>query len=310
MEVARLQGASEEAQTGVGLYALRSRVNEMYFALLLLDERIRLNRDLQTLLEGNEKKLNDMFRHGTAAESDWLSVRAERLNTVQELSSLESQRATLSRMLSLFCGLEVARPVKPETAADALVPNDGDGSLRPEVQFLDRQLQLTDARERLLDMALRPRLTLFAQGFYGYPGYNLFEDMTHRNGSWNGIVGARLSWNIGALYTYRNDKARLEAERNSSRMQRDVFLFNNRLESTQHSEETARFRRMMAEDDEIVSLRRAVRLAAESKLAHGIIDVNDLLREINAENSAMVRRAIHEIEMLRELHSLRITLNR
>ena len=93
-------------------------------------------------------------------------------------------------------------------------------------------------------------------------------------------------------------------------MQRDVFLFNNRLESTQHSEETARFRRMMAEDDEIVSLRRAVRLAAESKLAHGIIDVNDLLREINAENSAMVRRAIHEIEMLRELHSLRITLNR
>lgn len=310
MEVARLQGASEEAQTGVGLYALRSRVNEMYFALLLLDERIRLNRDLQTLLEGNEKKLNDMFRHGTAAESDWLSVRAERLNTVQELSSLESQRATLSRMLSLFCGLEVTRPMKPETAADALVPNDGDGSLRPEVQFLDRQLQLTDARERLLDKALRPRLTLFAQGFYGYPGYNLFEDMTHRNGSWNGIVGARLSWNIGALYTYRNDKARLEAERNSSRMQRDVFLFNNRLESTQHSEETARFRRMMAEDDEIVSLRRAVRLAAESKLAHGIIDVNDLLREINAENSAMVRRAIHEIEMLRELHSLRITLNR
>ncbi|MBQ7684804.1 MAG: TolC family protein, partial [Bacteroidaceae bacterium] len=249
-------------------------------------------------------------RHGTAAESDWLSVRAERLNTVQELSSLESQRATLSRMLSLFCGLEVTRPMKPETAADALVPNDGDGSLRPEVQFLDRQLQLTDARERLLDKALRPRLTLFAQGFYGYPGYNLFEDMTHRNGSWNGIVGARLSWNIGALYTYRNDKARLEAERNSSRMQRDVFLFNNRLESTQHSEETARFRRMMAEDDEIVSLRRAVRLAAESKLAHGIIDVNDLLREINAENSAMVRRAIHEIEMLRELHSLRTTLNR
>ena len=108
MEVARLQGASEEAQTGVGLYALRSRVNEMYFALLLLDERIRLN-------------------------------------TVQELSSLESQRTTLSRMLSLFCGLEVARPVKPETAADALVPNDGDGSLRPEVQFLDRQLQLTSS---------------------------------------------------------------------------------------------------------------------------------------------------------------------
>lgn len=57
------------------------------------------------------------------------------------------------------------------------------------------------------------------------------------------------------------------------------------------------------------SLRSAVRKAAESKLAHGIIDVNDLVREINNENAAKVQQSIHEIEMLKEIYDLKITLN-
>ena len=60
-EIARRQGAVEEAQTKVTLYNIRKRVNEMYFGLLLIDEQIRLNSDLQTLLEGNERKLKSMF---------------------------------------------------------------------------------------------------------------------------------------------------------------------------------------------------------------------------------------------------------
>ena len=40
----------EEAQTEETMYQVCRRVNEMYFGLLLLDEQIRLNGDLQTLL--------------------------------------------------------------------------------------------------------------------------------------------------------------------------------------------------------------------------------------------------------------------
>jgi hypothetical protein len=70
-----------------------------------------------------------------------------------------------------------------------------------------------------------------------------------------------------------------------------------------------RYRRLMADDDEIIALRSSVRKAAESKLAHGIIDVNDLLKEINAENNAQVQKSIHEIEMLKEMYNLKITTN-
>ena len=302
-EIARRQGELQSRQNEVTMYNVRKSVNEMYFSLLLVDEQIRLNADLQTVLEGNEKKLAAMLKGGTASESDWQNVKAERLNVVQQMTGLKSQRTALVRMLSTFCAMEVNRLVKPE-----IPENTGSTvNLRPELKTIDAQLRLADAKEKALDATLMPRLGVFAQGYYGYPGYNMFEDMTGRKLSWNGIIGARLTWNIGALYSRKNDKAKLQAERETAEANRERFLLDNKMEQIQQNENISRYRQLMIDDEEIISLRSSIRKAAESKLAHGIIDVNDLVREINSENKARVEQCIHEIEMLKEIYNLKIT---
>lgn len=303
-EIARRQGELQSRQNEVTMYNVRKSVNEMYFSLLLVDEQIRLNADLQTVLEGNEKKLAAMLKGGTASESDWQNVKAERLNVVQKMTGLQSQRTALARMLSIFCGIEVNGLVKPE------MPENMNPSinLRPKLKALDAQLRLTDAQERALDAAMMPRLGVFAQGYYGYPGYNMFEDMMSRKFSWSGMIGARLTWNIGALYTRKNDKAKLQVQRETTEVNRERFLFDNNLEQIEQNENISRYRQMMTDDEEIISLRSSIRKAAESKLAHGIIDVNDLVREINSENKARVEQCIHEIEMLKEIYDLKITI--
>ncbi len=302
-QVAREQGAVQQAQLDVSLYQVRQRVNEMYFGLLLLDDQISLNNDLQEQLAASEKKLTSMVKHGTAAQCDLNNVTAERLNVVQQMTTLESQRRVLMAMLGTFCGLEMAQVSKP-AAVEAV-----DGNNRPELRLIDSQLRLADAQDRALTAALLPRLGVFAQGFYGYPGYNMFKDMMGRQWSWNGMVGARLTWNIGALYTHRNDKAKVQLQRETAQNQREVFLFNNRLEQMQQNEAIDRYRRLMSQDDEIIALREQVRKAAESKLSHGLIDVNDLLRDINSENAARLQRSIHEIEMLKQMYDLKYTTN-
>ena len=296
--VAREQGAVQQAQLDVDLYGVRRRVNEMYFSLLLLDDQLKLNKDLQNLLAASEKKLTSMVKHGTAAECDLKSVTAERLNVVQQMTSLESQRRVLQELLGIFCGLEITQLTKPAAIAPSL------HNQRPELRLVDSQLRLADAQEHALDAALLPRVGLFAQGYYGYPGYNMFKDMMGREWTWNGMVGARLTWNIGALYTRHNDKAKIQLQRERAINQREVFLFNNRLEQLQQTETANRYRRLMEQDAQIIELRQAVRKAAESKLSHGIIDVNDLLRDINSENAARVQQSIHEIEMLKSLYDL------
>lgn len=304
--IARQQGEVQETQNEVNLYNVRKRVNEMYFGLLLIDEQIVLNKDLQELLAQNEKKLASMVKGGTAAESDYQNVKAERLKVMQQMTSLHAQRQSLTRMLSAFCGIEVKEAVKPVQSVAVVQQQTGQ---RPELKAIDAQLRLADAQEKALDAALMPKLGVFAQGFYGYPGYNMFEDMLHHKFSLNGMIGARLSWDIGALYTRKNDKAKLNVQRSMFNVQRETFLFNNNLEQIQQNENIERYKKLMADDEEIISLRSSIRKAAESKLSHGIIDVNDLVKEINNENAARVEQSMHEIEMLKGIYDLKFTTN-
>lgn len=303
-EIARREGAVQAAQTEVDLYKIGQRVHEMYFALLLLDEQLRLNADVNALLRSNEQQLAAMLKSGTASACDFENVKAERLSAEQQQTELLSQRQTLQRLLSLFCGIPVDSIRRPA------VPNLPSGeNKRPELRFFDRRLQLTDAQEKALDTQLLPQLGFFAQGYYGNPGLNLFEDMMKRRWSWNGIAGLKLTWNLSALYTHRNEKSKLRVQRELIENARQQFLFNNRLDETQQSENVRRFREIAQRDGEIIALRTAVRKAAESKLAHGVIDVNGLLREINKENAAKTQQAIHEIDMLKAMYDLKFSHN-
>ena len=303
-EIARGEGAVQAAQTEVDLYKIGQRVHEMYFGLLLLDEQLRLNADVNSLLRSNEAQLAAMLKSGTASAGDFENVKAERLSAEQQQTELLSQRQTLQRLLSLFCGIPVDSIRRPP------VPNLPSGeNKRPELRLFDCRLQLTDAQEKALDAQLLPQLGLFAQGYYGNPGLNLFEDMMKRRWSWNGIAGLKLTWNLSALYTHRNEKSKLRVQRELIENARQLFLFNNRLDETQQSENVRRFREIAQRDGEIIALRTAVRKAAESKLAHGIIDVNGLLREINKENAAKTQQAIHEIDMLKAMYDLKFSHN-
>ena len=302
--IARQEEKVQKAQVETNLYQVRKRVNEMYFSLLLLNEQIQLNNDVKALLLSSEKKLASMLKGGTVATSDFENIRAERLSVEQQNESLKSQQQMLQHLLSTFCGIKVSNVQKP-----APVETTISTSKRPEMLLFDNQLQLSSIKEKALNSQVRPKLGIFAQGFYGYPGLNIFEDMMNRKWSLNGMVGVKLSWNIGALYSLKNDKAKLRLQREMTENAREIFLFNNQFEEIQQNENIKRYHTMKQTDDEIIMLRTNIRKAAESKLSHGIIDINNLLREINNENAAKIQQTIHDIEMLKEMYNLKYTNN-
>ena len=302
--VARQEEKVQKAQVETNLYQVRKRVNEMYFSLLLLNEQIKLNDDVKALLLSSEKKLANMLKGGTIATSDFENIRAERLSVEQQNESLKSQQQMLQHLLSTFCGIKVSNVQKPAPFETTISTNK-----RPEMLLFDYQLQLSSIKEKALNSQVRPKLGIFAQGFYGYPGLNMFEDMMNRKWSLNGMVGVKLSWNIGALYSLKNDKAKLRLQREMTENAREIFLFNNQLEEIQQNENIKRYHTMKKTDDEIIMLRTNIRKAAESKLSHGIIDINNLLREINNENAAKIQQTIHDIEMLKEMYNLKYTNN-
>lgn len=300
-QAARAEGEAKARQNDVDMFAIRDRVNNLFFGIQLAEDKLRQNSDLQQLLLDNCRKLEAMVKGGTATNADLDAVKAEYLNARQQQVELSSAKNSYVRMLEIFTGRQIEQPLK---RPEATVPEDI-GTQRPELSLFNAQARQLNARSAQLDAAIRPRLSLFAQGYYGYPGYNMFEDMFSRDWSLNGMIGMRLSWNISSLYTHKNEKRKIATAANEIENARDVFLFNNRLQTTQERMAVERYRKIMADDDEIIQLRTSVRQAAEAKLSHGIIDVNGLLQEITRENTARTQQSVHEIEMLKAIYELK-----
>ena len=305
--VAEAESAVSQGAVDVDLHALEGRVDDLYFGILLLDERVAQTKLTLGLLRSNLDKVRSLQRNGAAMQSDADAVEAELLTVEQQLAQVEASRESYRRMLELFIGEELAGRalVRPDVAEPASFE-----AARPELALFDAQAEKLAAQRRLVKSATRPRFGLFAQGYYGYPGMDYFESMMANDWSWNALVGFRMSWNFGAFYTKKNSLGKLRTAQRQLDVQRDVFLFNTRLQTVEESGDIARLRRALADDDRIVQLRRAVREAAESKLRNGVIDTNDLLRKITEEATAATARSAREIELVKTIYELKHTINR
>ncbi|WP_295937343.1 TolC family protein [uncultured Alistipes sp.] len=304
--IARAESDEQVRSTDVDLYALEERVDNLYFGILLYDERIDQTRLTLELLRNNLDKMRSMLRNGVAMQTDADAIEAELLTVNQQLTQVEASRDSYRRMLSVFVGrpLQDEPLVRPEAVEPASVEPE-----RPELALFEAQIDKFEAQQSLVKSSSRPRFGLFAQGYYGYPGLNFMEAMNSSDWSWNAVVGVQMSWNFGSYYTKKNSLNKLRTAQRQVEVQRDVFLFNTRLQTTEESGEIIRLRKALADDDRIVTLRRSVREAAESKLRNGVIDTNDLLGKITDEATATTARSAREIELLKAIYELKHTIN-
>lgn len=299
--------ADEHRQaTEVDLYAVKGRVNDLYFGILLLEERLGQTDLTIALLQSNLDKVRSLVTNGVAMQTDADAVEAELLSVQQQRVQIEASRESYRRMLELFIGQRLAeRLERPE-----LVGAVSGESARPELAWIDAQQERLAAQELSVKSATRPRLGVFAQGYYGYPGLDYFAGMVSTDWTWNALIGVKMSWNFGAYYTKKNRLSNLRVAKQQLDIQRDVFLFNTDLQVAEEQGNISRLRRVLADDDRIVALRRSVREAAESKLRNGVIDTNDLLRKITDEASARSARSLREVELLKAIYELKYTINR
>lgn len=299
--------ADEHRQaTEVDLYAVKGRVNDLYFGILLLEERLGQTDLTIALLQSNLDKVRSLVTNGVAMQTDADAVEAELLSVQQQRVQIEASRESYRRMLELFIGQRLAeRLERPE-----LVEAVSGESARPELAWIDAQQERLAAQELSVKSATRPRFGVFAQGYYGYPGLDYFAGMVSTDWTWNALIGVKMSWNFGAYYTKKNRLSNLRVAKQQLDIQRDVFLFNTDLQVAEEQGNISRLRRALADDDRIVALRRSVREAAESKLRNGVIDTNDLLRKITDEASARSARSLREVELLKAIYELKYTINR
>ena len=248
-----------------------------------------------------------MADNSVLLQSDVDAVEVEVLTAGQKLEQMRYSREAYREMLSLLTGKDLRQ-------AELTMPAEQEVSLntesnRPELQLFAARSSILQAQERSVKSASMPQFALFAQGWYGYPGLNMFENMKNANWSLNAIVGVRMIWNIGAYYTQSNRLNQLRIGQQQVQVQRDVFAFNNTMQRTQENSEIIRLRRALQDDDRIIELRRSVREAAETKHRNGTIGTTELLQAITDESTAQSAQTLHQIELLKKTYELKHTIN-
>lgn len=292
----------------VELYALADKVNQLYFGILVLDEQLRLNDLASGILEDNRKIIRSYIDNGLAKPSDLAKVDAELIANSQQRTRICSSRKAYTQVLSVMTGRELSEEdtfVRPEP----VLYSDSPQSNRPELQLYDAMAASIEAGRTAVKSTLMPRFSLFAQGLYGYPGLNMFEDMMEYRWRPNFYVGVRFQWNISAFYTKRKTERRLDASVRQVELQRETFLYGKRIEQVRLNADIEQMREILEDDDRLINIRTSIREASESQLRNGTLLISDLLKDINDEHRARIDKSIHELEYLKKLYEMRYTLN-
>ncbi|GHV69825.1 transporter [Bacteroidia bacterium] len=294
---------SEERELDVTLYAVRERVNQLFFGILLCHTMLEQNRLFQDELQVNYDRIANLMQGGLANQSDLDAVKVEQLKAKQGSTQIRHSRKAFLAVLSVFIGetldenTELQKPVVQQPATMDIY--------RPELSLFDAHLKSVDATKSEIDAGLMPKFGFFVTGGYGKPGLNMLK--TEFSAYY--IGGVRLTWNIGSFYTRKNNLNLLESNRDIIQTQRETFLFNTSLNKTSKEYEIDKYRELLQSDDEIISLRNSVRRAAETKVENGTLTVTDLMHEANAEQAARQDKIVHEIEMLQTIYNLKFITN-
>lgn len=299
-QVTRAEAEVEKRRLDVDMFALRERVNNLFFGILLLDARLQQNILLTEDLERNHAVVQSYVLNGVANQADLDAVQVEVLKAGQTRTQLETTRKAYACMLSAM----IDRPVNNLVVPAPEEPANHDGAARPEFELFEARRRLLAVKKEQLNVARMPRLSLFAQGGYGRPGLNMLDG----DFSFFALGGIKLAWNFGSLYTQKNDKKKLDVQHQNVDVQQQTFLYDMNLQTTHETNEIKKIRDMMVYDDQIIALRRNVRQAAEARLANGTITTVELMREVNAEHAAQLDKIVHDVQLLMTIYKHRNTM--
>lgn len=299
-ETSKANEAIQQQQLEVNLYAIKDRITQLYFGILLMEAQLKQNQLRKTDLQSAADKAQAALMNGVAYRSNVDELKAEIVNTDMAATEFIANRKAYMRMLAVF----INQPLSDSTTLAYPAPAPPQqGINRPEVAYYDIQKKAFDVQEKQLKSNYLPKLNAFIQGAYGRPTLNIVDNQF---GAW-WIGGVRLNWSLGSLYALKNNRQLLDINRQNLDISKETFLFNTNLNLQQQNQDIDKYADLMEQDDNAITLRSSVRKSAQAQLDNGVITVHDYISQLNAENLAKQSRILHGIQLLQAQYNYKNT---
>ena len=301
-KLALAQSEIKNQQLAVDLDKLKERINQIYFGILLTDKQLLQLKLTKSDINEGIKKAEAQLKNGVIFRSNLDVLKAELVKIEQKEIELQAIKQNFVQMLSYFIKKNIDENTQLETPEKILLTKNNN---RSELKLFDAQKQLLETQRKIINTKNTPKLGAFFQGGYGKPGFNMLKnefDIFY-------IGGIRLNIPISGFYTQKNDLALLENQSQEIEIQRENFLFNQNFIEIQQRNDLEKIQNLIDKDNELIELRKNIKTASLAQLENGVINTNDYLREVTAEEQAILTKITHEIQYLLTQYNLKAQLN-
>lgn len=301
-KLALAQSEIQNQQLAVDLDKLKERINQLYFGILQTDKQLSQLQLTKSDINEGIKKADAQLKNGVIFRSNLDVLKAELVKIEQKEIELHAIKQNFVQMLSYFIKKNIDENTQLETPEKILLTKNNN---RSELKLFDAQKQLLETQRKIINTKNTPKLGAFFQGGYGKPGFNMLKnefDIFY-------IGGIRLNIPISGFYTQKNDLALLENQSQDIEIQRENFLFNQNFIEIQQRNDLEKIQNLIDKDNELIELRKNIKTASLAQLENGIINTNDYLREVTAEEQAILTKITHEIQYLLTQYNLKAQLN-
>ncbi|MGK0364701.1 MAG: outer membrane protein TolC [Saprospiraceae bacterium] len=295
-----LSGEIEKQKVEVDLYQLKARINQLYFGVLLIDEKIEQFEIIQSDLDSALAKVETAIANGTATLTDKRLLNVERISIDQQIEENKSNQLAFLQMLSTLTGKNISESTvleKPIIQVEKAAIN------RPELRLFSLQNAAITIQEEQLNNSLMPNIGLFGQGGYGRPALNFLSNEFE----FYYMAGVKINWNLSSLYRLKNTKKILSVSNDKIANQREAFLLNTELTQSQQSAEITKYQGLIKSDNEIITIREEILKTAKVQLDNGIITTIDYVKFLNDVNKAKQTFLLHETQLLLAQYNLKTT---
>jgi outer membrane protein TolC len=290
-KIKEAQTKTQQQQVAVNLYQLKTKINQLYFTALLLQEQkvILVNKQEELLSKIKEVKTGVQF--GAILPASEKVLEAENLKIKQQLTEIQFNK---KRILENLATLTVS-PIEENVILEN--PNNSvdftDATHRPEIQLFDLQNEQIELSKTVISKNQLPKVNAFAQAGYGNPGLNMLDNSFQPFY----MMGLKANWNVFDWNKAKTDKEALSISKNIVQTEKETFLLQTQMQLQEMENEIQKLEAIITTDAEIIVLRESVLQTSAAQMKNGVITSSEYVTELTRLYESKTNLKTHHLQL-------------
>ncbi len=284
----------DEQKVEVDLFSLKQRINDLYFSVLLLQEKRKVNEVLISDLKSRITETESRIKNEVANLNNLYILQAQLLQTEQEIQNIETDINGNLKMLSELIGSNLPETVTLKYPDFQQFTFDDNLSARPEYKLFEYQKEQLNSYSDVISSKVLPKLSAFGQAGYGRPGLNMLDNSFQPFYT----VGLSVSWNPINWNSDNNEKQIYQINQKIVDSQREAFEKNVKVILEKHKSDIEKYENLIKKDEELISLREKIVAVTYSQFQNGTITSTVYITELNNKTQTQLMLETHKVQLL------------